>query len=460
MGQRGGAARPLCDDPPGDEIYPGGDNDAPTYYLPNAGAGLLAAIAGPGSAEAAGWATAVARRFPKLWTAEVFGPIAEARGVAPQNYLGKPRPLWYLARGTSNVYARSAWDPAAFWAVFTSSRRLVADHQHPDASNFVFTRGHDHLIVDPSPYASRSTLTGNAVTCDSAVVQGDYKPSQTPWSQAVLTFARGTRSGVVAARGDFHTAFGIGDTPSDIPFALRDWVFLPEGEIVTIDRVDTGAGARKTYLRFRTPAHLKLAQRATATAGTQLATGVVGRSGIAIHSVKLSGGSPVVQSMPAASCDNGPFGSCRGARLPVDEYAVELPGPKAIAVHAIDGLDKNERPADVQAIGGGVLGAAIVRGGHTTFVVTSPVVGPGPATTSYAVAGRAPARHVVFDGPAGSTGRSTVQARAAGDRCQISIAPAEGGGGFAGPPLVFTVTAAANGCAVAEDPDARSASIP
>ena len=267
-------------------------------------------------------------------------------------------------------------------------------------------------------------MTANAVTCDSAVAQGDYKPSQTPWSQAVLTFARGTRSGVVAARGDFHTAFGIGETPSDIPFALRDWVFLPEGEIVTIDRVDTGASARKTYLRFRTPAHLKLARGATATtAGARLATGVVGRSAIAIHSVKLSGGTPVVRSMPVSSCDNGPFGSCRGARLPVDEYAVELPGPKAIAVHAIDGLDKNERPATVEAIGGGVLGAAIARGVHTTFVVTSPVAGPGPATTSYAVAGAVPARHVVFDAPAGSTGRSTVRARAAGGRCQISIAP-------------------------------------
>ena len=113
---------------------------------------------------------------------------------------------------------------------------------------------------------------------------------------------------------------------------------------------------------------------------------MVGRSAIAIHSVKLSGGTPVVRSMPVSSCDNGPSGSCRGARLPVDEYAVELPGPKAIAVHAIDGLDKNERPATVEAIGGGVLGAAIARGVHTTFVVTSPVVGPGPATTSYAVA--------------------------------------------------------------------------
>ena len=237
--------------PAGDELYPGGDNDATTFFLPNAGAGLLATIAGPGSAEAAGWAAAVLRRFPKLWTTPVFGPLAAARGLAPHDFLESSRPLWYLAPGTSNMYVRSAWNPGAFWAVFTSSRRLVADHQHPDATNFVFMRGHDPLIVDPSPYGCRSSLTANAVTCDSAVVGGDYKPSQTPWSNAVLSFARATRSGVAAARGDFHTAFGIGDVPSDIPFALRDWVFLPEGEIVTIDCVDTGASTRKTYLRFR-----------------------------------------------------------------------------------------------------------------------------------------------------------------------------------------------------------------
>ena len=124
--------------PAGDEIYPGGDNDAKTFDLPNAGAGLLAALAGPASAEAGGWAAAILRRFPKMWTTAVFGPLAEARGVAPHDYLEKPRPLWYLARGTSNVYTRSAWDPAAFWAEATSSRRLVADHQHPDATNFVF----------------------------------------------------------------------------------------------------------------------------------------------------------------------------------------------------------------------------------------------------------------------------------------------------------------------------------
>src|SRR5262249_41211193 len=153
--------------------------------------------------------------------------------VAPHDFLEQPRPLWYLAAGTSNVYVRSAWAPGAFWAVFTSSRRLVADHQHPDASNFVFMRGRDPLIVDPSPYASRSSLTANAVTCDSSVVGGDYRPSQTPWSNAALSFARATRSGVTAARGDFHMAFGIGDVPSDIRFAQRDWVFLPEGEIVT-----------------------------------------------------------------------------------------------------------------------------------------------------------------------------------------------------------------------------------
>jgi hypothetical protein len=204
----------------------------------------------------------------------VFAALAEARGAAPSDPLGDGgRPPWYLARGTRTVYARSGWDAGAFWSVFTSAPRLVDDHQHPDASNLVFARGADGLIVDPSPYASRSTLTGNAVTVDSDVVEEDYQPSQTFWSAAELPWARATRAGVVAARADFGKAFAFNGKDSDVPLARRDWVFLPEGEVVTLDRVVTGGAARKVYLRFRTPATLALEGAAPAF----LATGSVGK---------------------------------------------------------------------------------------------------------------------------------------------------------------------------------------
>src|SRR6185295_14730306 len=106
------------------------------------------------------------------------------------------------------------WNKDAYFAVFTSPPRQVADHQHLDAGNFVFTRGGDPLIVDPSPYGTRSTLTGNAPTVDSDVVLENYKPSQTPWSTAQLPWVRGTRSGLVAARGDLTGAFDYNGTNS------------------------------------------------------------------------------------------------------------------------------------------------------------------------------------------------------------------------------------------------------
>ena len=117
----------------------------------------------------------------------------------------------------------SGWGPDAYWAVFTSAPRLVPDHQHMDASNFVLSRGEDALIVDPSPYGSRSTLTGNALTVDSDVVLKDYKPSQTPWSTAELPWARGTAAGVVAASPRGVTLW---PTTSTTPFS---WIWKKLG---------------------------------------------------------------------------------------------------------------------------------------------------------------------------------------------------------------------------------------
>src|SRR5205085_2929536 len=122
------------------------------------------------------------------------------------------------------------------WAIFTSAPAVNSDHHHLDASNFAFSRGVDDLVVDPTPLGSRSTLSTNAVGADAEDVIGDYAGSQTTWSQAELLWARATESKVYAARSDFAKAFIYSETPSAIPYAHREWVFLPEGEIVLIDR--------------------------------------------------------------------------------------------------------------------------------------------------------------------------------------------------------------------------------
>src|SRR5205823_11644900 len=145
--------------------------------------------------------------------------LAGARAVTAADFRAQnPAPaLWYLARGTRSLYARTAWDQNAFWAVFTSPPQVNSDHQHFIAGDFVFARGADPLIVDPAPYGGVSSWQGNAPTADASVVPGDYAPSQTPWSKAELLWARGTSDAVYAARSDFAHAFDFNGTDSDIP---------------------------------------------------------------------------------------------------------------------------------------------------------------------------------------------------------------------------------------------------
>jgi hypothetical protein len=345
--------------------------------------------------------------------------------------------------------------------VFTSSPRQVDDHQHMDASNFLFSRGGDALIVDPSPYGSRSSLTGNALTVDSEVVGPRYRPSQTPWSDAELPWARATASGVIAARADVAGAFAFASQPSDISLARRDWVFLPEGELVIIDRARTADRDHRLRLRFRTPAPLKLAEG--------VARGRVGGSGLAIHAVHLApAASPAVAAIPAGgNCDDERFGACKVARFAVGEYAVDLSGPEALAIHVIDGLAATAPPAAVKSIGdaaiGGapegnrqVVGASVTREGRTSFVVTaaSPRAAGDRSTLSYVVPVAGPSRQVVFDAPEDGQGRASVEATPAGDgRCRLVLS-AGGAHPLAGRPVIFTLAPAAGGaggCLVSED---------
>jgi MYXO-CTERM domain-containing protein len=452
-------------------MYVGGDTEAETPWVAANSAPLTATLLGPSSPRVAGWASHLRARLGEAkWGPSVFAALVEARGVGPSDPLAGAagaRPPWYLARGTRTVYARSGWDPGAFWSVFTSPPRLVDDHQHPDASNFVFARGGDGLIVDPSPYASRSTLTGNAVTVDSDVVGNDYQPSQTFWSAADLPWARATRAGVVAARADFGKAFAFNGQDTDVPLARRDWVFLPEGEVVVLDRVVTGGPARKVYLRFRTPATLALAGAPPAF----LATGSVGDSALAIHALALSPpAAPTVAALPRSSeCPDGPFGACAIARFPVNEYALTLAGAEVRALHVLDGLASGEKPAEVEPIGRAVAGAEkaafqgvrVARGGKVTFVVAAPSAREAPLDAlAYETEGAGASRHVVFDAPEDPDGRAAVTASATPDgRCQIALA-SSGDKMLAGRPVVFAVGPASAGCPITEDPDQPSDGVP
>src|SRR5204862_555475 len=113
---------------------------------------LDAVLVGSSTDQVAAWAAFV-RRERKIGGAGFWNALAELRNVAPQDYRAQvpAPPLWYLARGVGNLYVRTSWGEDAFWAVFMSGSPK-ADHAHYAASNFLFSRGGDHLIVDSSNY--------------------------------------------------------------------------------------------------------------------------------------------------------------------------------------------------------------------------------------------------------------------------------------------------------------------
>jgi MYXO-CTERM domain-containing protein len=446
--------------PTRDAEYAGcGDLDSPTpYQTPTVGV-LDAVLLGPVSDQVAAWALAMKNEQGQTGSV-IWDALAEARAVTPLDYRSQtpPPPLWYLSRGSRSVYARTAWDTQAYWGVFSSPPALL-DHQHFSASSFVFSRGADHLIVDPAPYGGNTSWESNAVTADSSVVEGDYAPSQTPWSEAELPWARGTADAVFAARSDFSKAFIMAGTPSDISYAHREWVMLPEGEVVTLDRVHTSAASRNTHISFHTNTG---AGGLTLSGG--VASGAVGGSRVVIHPVLLSGGTPEITQPSTGDCMiscNTPCAACDIARFAVDKYAVTVPGPWSVAIHVIDGLEASETPALVGSLNddnfdpapkrnAAVVGAAVYRGEKQSYVVASSAQdGVSPATLSYDVLGSSPGRHIVFDAPEAADGSSTVTASVDGDRCAIQIV-AGAGGGFAGQPLMFSVSSAADGCVAQE----------
>jgi hypothetical protein len=449
-----------------DGQWVGGDyDDTPVYTPPNENE-LDAVLAGPSSDEAAGWAAFMKQAQQLSPSGFIYGAFAERRAVTAADYRAQTPapPLWYLARGSRTIYARSAWDAGAFWAVFSSPPHIVDDHLHLSAGNFVFSRGADHLIVDPSGYGEVATPAGNAISVD-ADLKGDYPPSQTPWSAAELVWARGTADGVIAARSDFAKAFIFSDTPSPIQYAHREWVLLPEGEVVTIDRVQTKDASHAARLAFHanTGGTLKLAGNT--------ASGTAGGSSLAIHAVLLSGGTPSVSPPPTGDCKlscSYPCGACDSARFAVDEYRVVVPGPWAVAVHVFDGLGGGETATvgslndmtydPAPQMNAGILGAAVYRGTHQSYVVASSAMqGNAGATLSYGVPGDSAGRHIVFDAPENSSGSSTVTATVMGSRCAVTITA---GAGFAGRPLMFQVSSAADGCKATESTDVPAASPP
>jgi hypothetical protein len=309
------------------------------------------------------------------------------------------------------MFARTGWDAAAYWGVLMSpTNHGEVDHVHWAAGNFVFSRGGDHLVVDPSNYGEPGTLETNAIAADAP--KSVYPPSQSPWGLAYLPWARASTGNVFAARSDFAEAFRSNDgLSSNVPYAHREWTMLPEGEVVLIDRMHLGDATKFMYLSIHSntrPGGLAVANGAY--------VGTVAGSKVAIHPITLSGGVAPTVIQPPVTNAYSRAGNTNNARFAVDDYRVNVPGPWAVAVHVIDGLAATEAPAQVGSLNddnydpppkqnGGVIGAAVYRNSKQTFVVASSTVdGKAGATMTYRVPGGSASRHVAFDAPEDAAG--------------------------------------------------------
>ncbi|HEX3762160.1 MAG TPA: hypothetical protein VHW23_25840 [Kofleriaceae bacterium] len=419
---------------PSDRLWAGGDFDSEAAYMEPSTMTLAAVALGDASPPSRRWAKGELSRL-KLGDQDsllydALATIGESPVLAPRTSW----PTWYRAAGTATLFTRTSWDPHAIWFVAECARTAGLDHRSPNAGNFVLSRGAADLIVDPSPYGSLSTLTGNAPTVRSAQLPGPYQPSQGAWGSAVRwRWATRTAGGVVAARCDYSDAFRFQDRPSDVPEAVRDLVLVPsadgrDAQLVIADRAVTGDAARHMYLRFRVPGELALDAAGTATAQ-------IGDARLAIHGPAGKLGKTALKDCFQPGTERG---NCDAARFAVTDYRAELPGPEPRAVHVIDATGPR----------GGAISQPISGPGWTGVALAGPrdaiVVWPArPGALTYRAPRRRAVSHIVLDVPGADAAR--VTAHPDGDACAVTIEPGSGSAG----PLVATLD---ERCAVTADP--------
>lgn len=426
---------------PSDRLWAGGDFDDEHAYTTANPLTLSAVALGDASAEDKQFARGELVRLKLVDQNYLLYDALATVGDPPRLVPRAAWPTWYRAGATATLFTRTTWDEQAIWFVAACAPTHKLDHRSPNAGNFVLSRGAADLIVDPSPYGSLSTLTGNAPTVASAQLPSKYIPSQGAWGEKIAwRWATKTKSGVVAARCDYADAYRFQERASDVSEALRDFVLLPSADghdasLVIVDRAATGADARKMYLRFRVPGELALA------------------NGVA--SATIGGAKLVIHGLPAATLgkpaqkdcfkDGVERGKCDAARFPVTDYRVELAGPAPRAVHVLE-ASGGAALSTAPLAGDGFAGVRI--GGSRNAVIVWPTRG---AALAYTAPRATSVTHVVLDAP--GAGAVNVSAKPDGPSCAVSVTP---GGPRAASPLIFALD---DHCAITADPEAPSGAI-
>lgn len=418
--------------------FVGGDTENDSPWLSPSGMPLFAVLAGKSSEAARSWARAL---VAELGIIERGQPFYQALAEARPGPAGRPSnvPLSYQARGNGTLYLRGGWQDSAPYAVLQCARQLVPDHRQPAAGNFVFSRGPDDLVVDPSPYGSLSTLTTNAPAVSSNNLPNHYRPSQAVWGLSTgFAWAGAWSHGVYAARCDYSDQFRFREVPSDVLVATRDFVFWTtetDAVVAVLDRVQTGDASRGPLLRFRSPVVPSLSGA--------LASAQVGTSALAITRAFPSvAASSDVRPFPAADdCFSSPRGGCDAARFSGGEYRVGFAGPGALALHLVSGRDPSAAPLDVTGFSTDVLQGASVSGVGGTTVVVAPWNPKGVAPLVYQVA-KGRVRHVVLDAPRNASEEAAVEANESAGACEIHVSahPGTGARKWGVKPLTFEMS--------------------
>lgn len=429
---------------PSERVYVGQDTEHEEANIAPHVLTLEAVALGDAPADDKRWARGELARLKLTDKDYFFFDALAAVGDKPARLPRTDWPTMYTAGATGTVFARTRWDDKAVWLVAECPRGIEVDHRHPKAGNFVLSRGKDDLIVDPSPYGSRSTLTSNAPTVASAHLPEDYIPSQGPWSvKAQWDWATQTRGGVVAMRCDYADAYRFKDRDSDVPMAVRDFVLLPDRDgvnasLVVIDRARTESADRGMFLRFRVPGGLALEG--------ELGGKTLGATKLTIASLARSSGRATIGRTSEKKCYTKGIakGRCEAARFEVSDYRVEVAGPTPSAVHVIGAVDAAGAPAAATPLSGkGFSGVQVTSPREATVIWPAQ---PGEPLSYRA----APGTHVILDAPE-TAGMATITATRDGEACAVEVKP---GGATPARPLIVTLDAA---CAVTLDPASGNA---
>jgi len=431
---------------PGDKMFAGGDTEAEAPYVEPHVNTLNAMSLGDASPDTRRWAKGELSRLRLSDRDYLLHDALATVGEKPALVPRATWPTWYLAAATGTLFARTRWDDRAIWFVTECQHTLEIDHRHPNAGNFVLSRGKDDVIVDPTPYGSRSTLTSNAPTVASAQLPPDYIPSQGSWGrQSGWRWTTQRRSGIVAARCDYADQYRFQHRASDVPEALRDFVLVPsadgtDAQLVVIDRARTTTARRAMHLRFRFPGPLDFtSDGATATFGdTQLSITTLGHSGGTPEKGRPNGKDCFAEGVKKGQCD--------AARFPVMDYRLIVPGPEPRAVHVFGAVGRGGAAKATKL--GEQDWSGVALAGTRDAVVVWPHA-PRAAFT-YRAPRAAAVTHVVLDAPE-TDGTTSITAKPDGDRCVVTVAA---GGELPARPAIVTLDAS---CAVTVDPEAANA---